>query len=62
MPREPIVIDEQPYLVDEALEDGRLVLRPDTSIAAVRARLGTEPMSSEQFEETFGRLPSDAEG
>jgi hypothetical protein len=61
-PPEPIVIGERPYVVDEALQDGRLVLRPDTSITAVRRRLGTEPMSPEEFEATFGHLPTDEEG
>lgn len=61
-PRGPIVIDNRAYVVEEALEDGRLVLRPDTSIGALRDRLGTEPMSAEQFEQTFGDLPTDAEG
>jgi len=29
---------------------------------AIRGRLGTEPMGSDQFETTFGDLPTDAEG
>jgi hypothetical protein len=61
-PLEPIVIGDRPYVVDEALQDGRLVLRPDTRLLAIRERLGTEPMSAEQFETTFGDLPTDAEG
>lgn len=61
-PAEPIVINDRPYVVDEALPDGRLLLRPDTSVGAVRERMGTEPMSTEQFEETFGDLPTDSEG
>jgi len=38
------------------------VLRPDTSVTAIRERLGTEPMSAEQFQTSFGDLPTDAEG
>lgn len=59
---EQIVIGDKPYVIDEALEDGRLILRPDTSVAAIRERLGTEPMDTERFEATFGGLSSDAEG
>jgi hypothetical protein len=61
-PLEPIVIGDRPYVVDETLQDGRLVLRPDTSVTAIRERLGTEPMSAEQFQTSFGDLPTDAEG
>jgi hypothetical protein len=59
---EQIVIGDQPYVIDEALEDGRLILRPDTSVSSIRERLGTGPMDPEQFEATFGGLPGDAEG
>jgi len=38
------------------------VLRPDTRLLVIRERLGTEPMSAELFETTFGDLPTDAEG
>ena len=61
-PADPIVIDDRPYVVEDALPDGRLVLRPDTSIDAIRERVGTEPMSPEQFQRTFGKLPTDSEG
>ena len=61
-PADPIVIDDRPYVVEDALPDGRLVLRPDTSIKAVRERVGTKSMSPEQFEQTFGDLPPDSEG
>ncbi len=61
-PADPIVIDDRPYVVEDALPDGRLVLRPDTSIDAVRKRVGTEPMGPEQFQQTFGHLPADSEG
>jgi hypothetical protein len=38
------------------------VLLPDTSFAAVRQRLGTEPMTAEEFEQHFGNLLTDDEG
>jgi hypothetical protein len=50
------------YLVDDVLDDGRIVLRPDTSAAAIRQRGGLEPVTQEEFEQTFGHLPSDGEG
>ncbi len=50
------------YVVKDESPDGELTLVPDTSIAAVRQRLGTEPMSAEEFEEHFGDLPTDDEG
>jgi hypothetical protein len=53
---------EGDYIVEERHEDGSLLLAPDTSIEAIRKRLGTRPMSSEEFEEHFGHLPSDGEG
>jgi hypothetical protein len=37
--------------------------RPEpTSIEAVRERMGTEPMDPDEFEATFGALPTDDEG
>ncbi len=50
------------YVVAEQNSDGTILLAPDTSIDAVRARLGTKPMSSEEFDHHFGDLPSDEEG
>ena len=50
------------YIVDEREPGGELRLVPDTSIAAIRERLGTEPMTAEEFEEHFGDLPTDDEG
>jgi hypothetical protein len=50
------------YVVKDESPDGELTLVPDTSIAAVRQRLGTEPMSAEEFEQHFGDLPTDDEG
>lgn len=50
------------YVVDEELPDGRLVIRPDTSAAAIRRRAALEPINAEQFAEHFGHLPADDEG
>jgi hypothetical protein len=50
------------YVVKDELPGGELTLVPDTSIDAVRQRLGTEPMSAEEFERHFGELPTDDEG
>jgi len=49
-------------VVEEVLEDGRLVIRPDTSPSAIRRRLGVEPVSSEEFERELGDPPQDDEG
>lgn len=50
------------YVVDEVFADGRIVLRPDTSAAAIRERAGLEPVTNDEFDRAFGHLPSDAEG
>jgi len=50
------------YVVDEVLDDGRLVIRPDTSAQAIHRRLGLEPVSAAEFEAHFGDLPTDDEG
>lgn len=50
------------YVVKDEGPDGEITLVPDTSITAVRQRLGTEPMSAEEFEQHFGDLPTDDEG
>ena len=50
------------WIVDEELSDGRLVIRPDTSAAAIRGRVGLESISNEEFADHFGDLPSDQEG
>lgn len=50
------------YVVTEKRPDGELILVPDTSISAIRERQGTKPMSADEFDATFGELPSDDEG
>jgi hypothetical protein len=46
------------YELLEEREDGTVVLSPDTSIAAIRRRLGTQPVDAEEFNELFGDLPT----
>ena len=50
------------YVVDEELPDGRLVIRADTSAAAIRRRAGLEQISADEFAEHFGQLRTDDEG
>lgn len=50
------------YVLEERHADGSLLLRPDTSAAAMERRTGLQPMSDEEFEETFGHLRRDGEG
>ena len=49
-------------MLEERLEDGRLALCPDTSVAAIFRRVGGRPMTPEEFERHFGHLPTDGEG
>ena len=50
------------YVIDEVLDDGRVVIRPDTSAEAINRRLGVEPITAAEFEQHFGHLPTDDEG
>ncbi|HEY7962301.1 MAG TPA: hypothetical protein VID29_10290 [Solirubrobacteraceae bacterium] len=55
------------YVVIERRPDGELMLAPDTSIAAIRKRLGTRAMTPEEsaafwHEQGPHMLPSDDEG
>ena len=54
------------YLIDEVLEDGRVVLRPDTSAEAINRRLGVRPISGDEFADFLAEnpdmLPADDEG
>lgn len=54
------------YLLDEVLEDGRVVLRPDTSAEAINRRLGVQAISGEEFADFLAAnpdmLPADDEG
>lgn len=51
------------YLIAEERPDGSLTLVPDTSLEAIRKRLGTEPATLAEFETEHGPVqPSDGEG
>lgn len=50
------------FVVEEHRRDGRLVLRPDLSVAAALARHHERALTAEEFEQHFGALPSDGEG
>jgi hypothetical protein len=50
------------YVVEDARPDGRILLRPDLSVRAMLARHGERRLSPEEFEQHFGRLPTDGEG
>ncbi len=55
------------YIVEDRGPDGRLVLVPDTDIAAIRKRLGTRAMTSQESEEFWREyrslmLPADGDG
>jgi hypothetical protein len=48
------------YVVEERLNDGRLVLRPDTGVDAIIERTGGgRPLTTEDFAQHFGHLPTD---
>jgi len=54
---------EGPYVIEEAREDGRLVVAPDTSAQAIMDRLGHEPATLAEFEAAYGAVkPADGEG
>lgn len=51
------------YVVVEKREDGSIVVKPDTSMEAVRRRHGLRPATVEEFEAEYGPLqPPDGEG
>jgi len=50
------------YVVEDRRPDGRVVLRPDLSVRAMLARHGERKLTPEEFEQNFGRLPTDGEG
>jgi hypothetical protein len=55
------------YLIDEVLDDGRLVLRPDTSVAAIRDRAGVRELTQPEWDSFLAdhapdMLPPDGEG
>jgi len=42
--------------------DGRVALRPDSSVKAVLSRHSVSELSPEEFDRHFGELPTDGEG
>jgi hypothetical protein len=55
------------YIVDEQLPDGSIVIRPDTSAAAMRRRLGLKHLGAAEFDALMAEhadelLPPDDEG
>ena len=49
------------YEVREERTDGTLVIAPDTSIDAIRARHGSRPATRKEIDDLFGELPTDGE-
>jgi hypothetical protein len=54
-------------MTDEEAAQVKLIFAPEwpskaTSIAEIRERAGTKPMSPEDFDRHFGSLPTDGEG
>lgn len=50
------------YVVEDRQPDGRVVLRPDPSVKAMFSRHGERELTSEEFDQHFGELPTDGEG
>ncbi len=54
-------------MTDEEAAKVKLIFAPEwpskaTSIEEIRKRIGTKPMSAEDFDRHFGSLPTDGEG
>jgi hypothetical protein len=50
------------YVVEERRPDGRVVLRPDLSVNAMLSRHGERELIATEFDQHFGKLPTDGEG
>jgi hypothetical protein len=51
------------YVVVEPRDDGSVVVKPDTSMAAIRRRLDATPATLEEFVAEYGPIqPPDGEG
>ena len=46
------------YEVQDTREDGTVILRPDTSYAAILRRSSGRPATRREFEQAFGDLPT----
>jgi hypothetical protein len=50
------------YVVEDRRPDGRVVLRPDSSVRAMLSRHDERELTQTEFEQRFGKLPTDGEG
>jgi hypothetical protein len=52
------------YVVEQELADGRVVLRPQTELEAMRERAGSRALTPDEFDELIAPhlLPADGEG
>jgi hypothetical protein len=52
------------YVVERQLEDGRVVLRPQTELEAIHQEHNSRPLRAEEFDELIAPyvLPPDGEG
>jgi hypothetical protein len=52
------------YVVEQQLADGRVVLRPQTELEAMRERAGSRALTPDEFDELIAPhlLPADGEG
>ncbi len=62
-----LAIGESPstrYVVEHKLDDGRVVLRPQTELEAMRERMGSRPLTQDEFDQLLAPhlLPPDGEG
>ncbi len=62
-----LAIGESPstrYVVVHKLDDGRVVLRPQTELEAMRERMGSRPLTQDEFDQLLAPhlLPPDGEG
>ncbi len=50
------------YVIEERRPDGRVVLRPDSSVKAMLSHHGERELIPAEFDQRFGQLPTDGEG
>ncbi len=52
------------YVVEQQLEDGRVVLRPQTEVERMHHEHGSRPLTQQEFDELIAPhvLPPDGEG
>ncbi len=56
-----LAIGESPstrYVVEHKLDDGRVVLRPQTELEAMRERMGSRPLTQDEFDQIPARRGS----